>query len=317
MSDHLDEQHTINTDPREYTYPQSYNRQGSSLGERPRRRGTRRNLLLAFVFLIIVGTGVTFWGLVTPRQSAVLPIQTFHVTGHSRLIVSDTAGDIHIHPGATDSIVVQGTKYVRGLGANLDDITVNYQQQGDTVSVTSAESWNFMAEHGVHMDITVPATTDLQIANTSADAEVEQISGNIEAQTVSGNIKASNLNGPLHLSSTSGDIRLDNANGTMALSTISGGIDANTIQLQGPSSLTSTSGNITFTGSLDLHGSYRMEAVSGDIHLTLPANAALHLNTSTTSGEVKNEFGSTTVGSAPQPALTLQTTSGNITVHKQ
>lgn len=316
MSNPLDEQRITNTDPREYSYRQSSTLQGPYFHERPRRRGTVRNIVLALVFLAIVGTGVTFWGLVTSRQSAVLPAQTFHIAGHPRLIVSDTEGDIHIHPGATNSIVVQGTKYVRGIGANLNDITVNYEQQGDTVSVTSTESWNFLNDRGLSLDISVPNTTDLQVADTSGNIEIEQISGSTEVQTVSGDIKASNLSGNLQLSSTSGNIHLDNANGPMTFSTISGDIDARNIQLQGQSSLTSTSGNITFEGSLDPHGSYRMKAVSGDINLTLPANEAFNLNAATTSGDVKNEFGSTTVGSAPQPALTLQTTSGNIKIHK-
>lgn len=316
MSNPLDEQRITNTDPREYNYQQSYNPQEPYLGERPRRSGTGRNLVLALVFLAIVGTGVTFWGLVTSRQTAVLPSQTFHIARHSLLIVTNTEGNVHIHPGATDTIVVQGTKYVRGIGANLDDVTVNYQQQGDTVSVTSVENWSFLDERGVNLDITVPNTTDLQVENVSSNAEIEQISGNIEAQTVSGDIEASNLSGTLKLSSTSGNIHLDNANSPMTLSTTSGDIDARNIQLQGQSSLTSTSGNITFNGSLDPRGSYRMEAMSGDINLTLPANAAFNLNASTTSGDVKNEFGSTTVGSAPQPALTLHTTSGNIKIRK-
>jgi hypothetical protein len=317
MSNHLDEQRMTNTDPREYDYHQSYIPQGSYLGERLRRSGTGRNLILALVFLAIVGTGVTFWGLVTSRQAAVLPAQTFHIAGHSRLIVNNTGGDIHIHPGATDTIVVQGTKYVRGIGANLDDVTVNYEQQGDTVSITSAENWSFLDERGVNMDITVPSTTDLQVEDVSGNVEIEQISANIEAQTVSGGIEASNLSGTLKLSSTSGDIHIDNANGTMTLSTISGGIDAHNIQLQVQSSLTSTSGDINFEGSLDPRGSYHMEAVSGSINLTLPANAAFKLDASTTSGDVKNEFDSTTVGSAPQPALTLHTTSGGIKIHQQ
>ena len=317
MSNHLDEQRVTNTDPREHSYHPSYTSEGPYLSEKPRRGGTMRNLALAFVFLAIVGTGVTFWGLVASRQTAILPEHAFHVAGHTRLVVNNTAGKIHIHPGTTSGIVVQGTKYAQGLGASLDDVTVNYEQQGDTVSVTSDETWNFMSERGVNLDIAVPSTTDLQVKNTSGNVEIEQITGNIDAQSVSGGIEASNLNGTIKLSSTSGGIHLDNANGIMTLSTISGGIDANNIQLHGQSSLMSTSGGITFEGSLDPRGSYRMEAVSGGIDLTLPTNAAFKLDASTTSGNVNNEFGSSAVGSAPQPALTLHTTSGGIEIHKQ
>jgi hypothetical protein len=317
MSNHLDEQRITNNDPREYNYHRSYTPQGPHLSKQPRRGGTVRNIALLVVFLVIVGTGVTFWGLVTSRQTATLPEHVFHVVGHTRLIVNNTAGKIRIHPGQTDSIVVQGTKYARGLGASLNDVNVDYEQQGDTVSITTDENWNFTSEEGVNMDITVPNTLDLQVQNTSGSVEIEHITGNIDARNVSGEIEASNLNGTIKLSSTSGGIHLDNANGAMTLSTISGGIDANNIQLQGQSSLTSTSGGINFEGVLDPRGSYRMEAVSGGIKLALPASAAFKLDASTTSGDIHNEFGSTTVGSAPQPALTLHTTSGGIEIRKR
>jgi DUF4097 and DUF4098 domain-containing protein YvlB len=267
--------------------------------------------------LTLLIIGVVFWGLVVFRQTAALPVHTFKVAGHARLVVSNTAGAIHIHPGKGDSIVVQGTKYTRGIGGSLDDVQVNYQQQGDTVSVTSDETWSFMSQHGVHLDIAVPRTIDLKVENASGSIDIEQISGTIEAQTESGGVEAHHLNGTLNLSSTSGGIHLDDANGVMTLSTVSGGIEANHIQLQGQSRLTTTSGGIEFQGTLDPYGSYHMEAVSGGIDLTLPANAAFKLDASTTSGKIHNDFGATTTGSAPQPVLTLHTTSGGIDIKEQ
>jgi hypothetical protein len=306
------EQHTINVDPREQTYYHPTNAQG-----RYRRKKQRMGIGPVLVVLTILIIGVVFWGLVVFRQTTALPTHIFKVAGHARLVISNTVGAIHIHPGKSDSIVVQGTKYTRGIGGSVDDVQVSYQQQGDTVSVTSDETWSFMSMHGVRLDIAVPATIDLKIENTSGNIDIERINGTIEAQTESGGVDADHLSGTLTLSSNSGGIHLNDASGVMTLSTVSGGIEANNIQLQGQSRLTTTSGGIKFQGMLDPYGNYRMEAVSGGIDLTLPADAAFKLDASTTSGGIHNEFGATTVGDSPQPALTLHTTSGGIDINRQ
>ncbi len=306
------ERQTITIDPRERAYYQRSNAKG-----RYRKEKQRVGIGPVLVVLTLLIIGIVFWGLISFRQTAILPTHTFKVAGHARLVVNNTAGAIHIHPGKSDSIVVQGTKYTRGIGGSLDDVQISYQQQGDTISVSSDETWSFMSMHGVHLDITVPMTTDLKIENTSGNVDIERINGTIEAQTESGGVEADHLSGTLNLSSNSGGIHLNDASGVMTLSTQSGGIEANHIQLQGQSRLSTTSGGIKFQGALDPYGNYRMEAMSGGIVLTLPSNAAFKLDASTGSGGIHNEFGATRVGSAPQPALTLHTNSGGIEIDKQ
>ena len=271
MSNNVDEQRPINTDPREHGYYQPYSPQEPSLRQKS-RRAIVLTLVLILVFLAIAGAALNFWNLLDPGQTTALPVHTFHVAGHTQLIVHNTSGDIRIHEGESDSIVVHGTKYVSGFGANMNDITVDYQQNGNTVSVTANEGSNFLGERGVDLDISVPPAIDLQIENRSGDIGIEHVSGDIEAQTTSGDINASNLQGTLRLSTTSGDVTLDASNGTMALSAISGDVKAHHTQLHGQSSMTSTSGEVAFDGSLDPQGSYRMQAVSGDVDLKLPSN---------------------------------------------
>src|SRR6266700_4977021 len=182
MQNNLDEQRMTNSDPREQQYHQPY---AGSAYRKP-RSGMVRNLTLIFILIALIGTGAAFWGLVAFKDVAALPAHTFQMAGHARLIVNNTSGKISIHSGKTDSIVVQGTKYARGFSANANDVQVNYQQQGDTVTVTSDETWSFMSERGVNLDITVPNTTDLKEKNTSGNVDIEQINGKIEAQTQSG-----------------------------------------------------------------------------------------------------------------------------------
>ncbi len=332
MAHQIYEQSPINTDPREQRNYQMYSHSGRSRTPR-----LIRNLALTLIILGAIATGLTFYGLTAPRTAAILPEHTFNVSGHTELIVNNDAGSIHIHSASTNSIVVHGTKYASGIGPDVNAIDVQYEQQGNSVFVTSKEGWGIAGSRSVDLDITVPTSLDVKVANASGSITIDNVTGNVAASTMSGGINAENVNGEMSLSTVSGGIQvhqaqlhgpsvlkagsggidIDNVSGEMTLSAASGGIQAHQVQLHGSSVLKTDSGDINFTGSLDQQGNYRMETASGGIHLTLPANTSFHLDASTISGHVTNDFGTTTTGDAPQPDLSLHADSGSITVNKQ
>src|SRR5581483_6811520 len=136
MAHQIYEQSPINTDPREQRNYQMYSHSGRSRTPR-----LIRNLALTLIILGAIATGLTFYGLTAPRTAAILPEHTFNVSGHTELIVNNDAGSIHIHSASTNSIVVHGTKYASGIGPDVNAIDVQYEQQGNSVFVTSKEGW--------------------------------------------------------------------------------------------------------------------------------------------------------------------------------
>lgn len=258
-----------------------------------------RNVVVALIVLGAITGGLILWGVASPLDVTALPEHTFNLSGHTKLIVSDQVGSIHIHSADTNTIVVQGTKRTRGVGTNANDLTIRYDQQGNNVFVTGEEGWGLTGQREIDLDITVPNTIDITASNVNGDINLENITGNVEATSTSSNITANAINGEAKLTTISGDIHMQHA------------------QLHGASNLKTTSGSIDFTGLLDQQGNYHMGSVSGDVLLHLPATSSFRVATSDVSGHVANQFGSDTTGSSPQPALSLSTDSGDITIAKQ
>ncbi|HEY1351206.1 MAG TPA: DUF4097 family beta strand repeat-containing protein [Ktedonobacteraceae bacterium] len=286
-------------------------------------------LLVAWALFLLTG------GLATSSIQRTLPTQAFSLNGHGRLVVNETSGSIHIHPGSAGQIVVRGNVHTASLAGSVRDPQVQYVQNGNTVTVTTSEDWMLLSWSEVMLDITTPANVDLSIHTTSANAVIENIAGSIYASASSGNLDLHNTDGLLNLSTSSGDVNLTDErgplkarttsgnisaaglNGTVDLSTTSGNITLAQAQLGGVDQLHTSSGDISFSGALDARGSYRMETSSGNITLQLPAASSFQLNASSNSGELHNEFATDMVGGTPQAHLGLQTSSGNIDIHRQ
>jgi hypothetical protein len=329
----------INTDPREQQQqeapPQEYmagrfydgpGQQGMGGAkirpQRPRRRGLWFLLILLLLIVLavdgVVNVGLGRVGALQPGSLAKsLPPHTFTVTGTPRLVINDDSGAIHIHTGGSANTVnVQVTKHATGLGANTDDMQVEYNQTGNTIDVTTHANGAFLGFKSVDLEITTPSTSDVEVHTGSGEVEINGVTGQMQAETGSGSIVANNISGDVTLRTGSGSIHANNMGGQVLLTTGSGEIEARHTALKGQSLLKTGSGSIQFEGSIDSQGSYRLETGSGSIDATLPGNSTFHLETSTGSGSVHNGFENSDVGNTPRPTLSLSTGSGSITLHK-
>ncbi|HVU68765.1 MAG TPA: DUF4097 family beta strand repeat-containing protein [Ktedonobacteraceae bacterium] len=322
-------QRMLNTDPRETPRAST-----PYMPMQPRRRSIGRTLAFcALAVAISIGIISLTGGVSFGSQQKVLPTRAFTINGHGQLLINDGSGTFHIHEGAGNQVIIQGSEYAYGLFSNLDAIEVHYAQQGNTVTLDASEGWTILGESKLVMDITVPANLDVNIRGGSTDADLTGISGHVTSNTSSGDIHLSNITGGLDLNSSSGDltvegeqgtisahtssgdIRLSQVTGPVDLSSSSGDITLDQAHISGQDQIQTTSGDIRFTGTLDPHGTYTLSTSSGDITLTLPANSSLQASISTSSGDVHNAF-STSGGAAPYAMLTLKTSSGDITLQK-
>lgn len=329
----------LNTDPREQA------QEGSSVypartgwQPRPHKRGTWRTVLFCVVALAVaVGIAELTGGIPISALHKTLPTRTFSLSEHGSLAVNVNSGSVHVHTSNTSQVIVRATEYAYGLRSDLNDLHIHYVQQGNTLTVAMSENQNLMelGNRGITLDITVPVHIDLAIRDSSGDANVSGIDGKITTTLDSGNLSLDNINGPLDLHTASGDmtisnehgpvnahvgsgdIRIDHAASAMDLATSSGNIILNGVQISGQDHFHTSSGNIQFSGTLDPHGTYRMDTSNGNITLNLPANSSFHLATSTGSGSVSNAFSASEVGNTPRAPLTLSTDHGDIRVQKQ
>ncbi|MHB8600429.1 MAG: DUF4097 family beta strand repeat-containing protein [Ktedonobacteraceae bacterium] len=266
--------------------------------------------------LAIVGAFVAIsnWRVVTLPE----PVQTFSVMEHPRLVMNNGSGTISIRRGEQNVVTVAATKRASGIGVNPEKMQVQYDQRGDTINIATNAVWNFF-QFGIlstDFEITVPESSDVQVANGSGRIVIQDVNGDIRLKTGSGRIEANDLQGRIALKTGSGRVALTNISGQVTLATGSGRIDIGQSQLVGSSEFKTGSGAITFTGALDPRGSYRFLTGSGSVRFMLPPNASLNLNAKTGSGRVVNDFANSVSGSGPRAQLTIKTGSGGIYVQR-
>lgn len=287
---------------------------------------------LVVIVLIVAGLGAlaTNWRIVTIP----MPVRTFQITEHARLVVRNGAGRVAIRRGEEGLISVAATKRASGFGINPEKMQIGYDQRGDLLNIFTRVSWNILqfGLRSVDFEITVPASCDIQVENGSGRIAVQGTEGDIRLRTGSGGIEAYDLQGQIAIKTGSGGIKLGALQGNMLVATGSGGVRGDRLQgqvslttgsggialdqglLAGTSRISTGSGGITFEGALDPRSNTKIKTGSGGIRLRLPANSAFILDAKTGSGGIHNEFGGNEVGSEPRALLRLRTGSGGISI---
>ena len=214
----------------------------------------------------------------------------FTVSGNTppKLIVNNDVGSVNVQPANnSNSIHVKVTK----SGGKPSDIQTNYNQSGDTVTITIKRT-NANSTTKADADITVPAKSDLQLQNGTGDITVTGITGQMSL-----------------------------INGT-------GSIDATQVTLTSDSHLQASAGNVSFKGSIG-NGNYQFQSNTGNVDVSLPSNASFHVNANTDVGSITSDFSevitqqniagasaSGSVGNAPSATITLTTNTGSIELQK-
>jgi DUF4097 and DUF4098 domain-containing protein YvlB len=130
---------------------------------------------------------------------------------------------------------------------------------------------------------------EVEARTQRGDIVVEDAGSHVEISALSGDVEASAIAGDLRVNVLSGDVRIRQVTGDVEVKTVGGEIDLREARSKSVR-LGSTSGDITFDGTIDATGRYELQTHSGDIDLTLPANVGARLMLSTYSGGVESEF---------------------------
>jgi hypothetical protein len=316
----------INTDPREQPQGQAM---PPPIMARPPRPGHSPWFWMgvSVVILVVIFGGLASVGALLRHD--ITTTKTFTIGNQPGLVLTAHSGDVHIVGGPAGHITVVARQLV--FIGNNDTIPVHYNLSSDhntlTVSVDSSPTFVFFsASSGIDFDVTVPSQTILNVQTSSGDITTQGVNGPMSLTASSGDITTDGGSGQISLTTSSGDIKASNSSGQMTLSASSGDITATNARASGRSSFQTSSGDITYRGSLAPNGSYDFHASSGDIDLTLPGSSALQVQATTNSGSIDSDFSgvnvlhgngsgalaSGTVGSAPYAHITLQTSSGNI-----
>ncbi|GHO65383.1 hypothetical protein KSC_042750 [Ktedonobacter sp. SOSP1-52] len=305
--------------------------------------------------LLLIGIGaylaILNWRVITLP----MPTESFMIQEHARLDINNVLGRVTIRQGEDNVVTVKATKKASGIGMTLDSMRIDYQQQGDSITMKSAADSSFFqfGWRSFELEITVPKGCDVQmktgsgrveargfkgdirLRTGSGGIEIAELEGRIDARTGSGSVNADQIKGDLLLKTGSGHIMAQELNGSAELNTGSGSITVMQSNLtrrttiktgSGPITVTQSplagsalfktgSGSVTYSGGLDPLGTYELRTGSGSVSMTLPSQSALTLNASTSSGKVINAFEHMPVD-GPRAQVRVKTGSGSITVAK-
>ena len=158
-----------------------------------------------------------------------------------------------------------------------------------------------------HIEISVPIGTrvmasttsgDLRIRGTAAEVRVHAVSGNIEVAdaadvvevgTVSGDIRLDRIRGRTRIATTSGDLELDGITGDLEIHSTSSDMVLRRVE-SSDVRIGTTSGDITYEGTIDPKGRYEISTHSGDVKFSVPSNIGATLSLQSYSGDIDSAF---------------------------
>ncbi|MEX2177311.1 MAG: DUF4097 family beta strand repeat-containing protein [Gemmatimonadaceae bacterium] len=139
-------------------------------------------------------------------------------------------------------------------------------------------------------DVSVSGTRGIVEASTqSGDLTVEDAAEIIELRTYSGDLVARNLAGNVEVNTLNGDMEITGVQGDVEVTSVSGDIELRDVVARYVRAK-STSGDVTFDGSVHGTGRYELGSHSGDIYLVVPQNTGALLSVSTYNGSIESDF---------------------------
>ncbi|HZI18997.1 MAG TPA: DUF4097 family beta strand repeat-containing protein [Pyrinomonadaceae bacterium] len=181
-----------------------------------------------------------------------------------------------------------------------------------------------------HVELSVPRGASVSLTTRNGHTEVSGVA-EVRVDAFSGDVGVTRFSRSVEVNSLSGDLSVTDGTGRVRLRAVSGGIEATGLRRLGDNDVldvTSTSGdvmlrdvsytrvrgatisgNVEMSGALERGGSYDFKTISGDVIVTLPADASFKLHASVVSnGEVITDFPVTLTPGAAAAHAPPQTT---------
>ncbi len=223
----------------------------------------------------------------------------FAISGIPRFVVRNRAGGVRFQAGADGQVHIVVTKRAHNgmLGgvnkADLEQIEVHVSQNGDTIRIETEDDRGFSIgkQYTVEVEVTTPATADLDLRMNAGNVEVRGIMGTIEGVVNAGNF--------------------DVIGGTLA----------------GRCSLTVNAGNLNLEGAVARGAALDAEVNAGKMRLLLPRDTPAYLDARADVGSIDvdgwpvnysrrivRQEATGRLGAEPQGTVRLRVNTGSITL---
>jgi hypothetical protein len=169
--------------------------------------------------------------------------------------------------------------------------------------------WLHPQRHTADVTVTVPGDCPAQVGVVNASAIVSGISANISAKSVSGDITLDGVIGNVDAKTVSGDLEARGLDGEIAFNSVSGGLTlaGGTVRQLAAKTV---SGQVTADVDLSDGGGLKVNTVSGDVAVRVPASASARVSLKSASGRVRSSFDQMSASTGSGPA-TMSATIGS------
>jgi hypothetical protein len=173
---------------------------------------------------------------------------------------------------------------------------------------------------------------EVQATSAGGDIEVVDAADRINLQTVGGDIRLERARGATTVGTTGGDMEISDITGPLSVRSVSSEVVLRRIETS-DLRIQTTSGDVTYEGSVDPKGSYEIVGHSADVHFTIPTGTGASLSLQTYNGDIDSAYpmtlqpGSTMRKNARGrrmetdiggggARIRIETFSGDITIHR-
>lgn len=221
----------------------------------------------------------------------------FAVPGSARLAVESMRGEVVVR--------TWDQAQVRVVAEHGRDERIEIDRLDGRVRLQAAKRYG--PAGSVHMTVTIPATMAVDIDGAFTNADLDGVGGEVRVETANGNIRVrggnrivrlhtmngevslSGAEGRIDLSSMNGDVTAEGCRGSVIAETVNGGVTLRQI-VSDAVEATSVNGDVSYDGTLEAGGDYRLGTHGGDVTVVMPAATSAAVSVSTYSGEIESDF---------------------------
>ena len=271
--------------------------------------------------------------------------------------LSNVSGDIEIAVWKEAQVKIEAVKVSKAASLdkakeNAAKVTIEVTKDGDAVRVETKypkQSGGFWGGDKISVSVDykvwVPDQAAVELKSVSGDvvvaalggkARIDSVSGNVtlqgaagaEIKLVSGDLEIGNVGGDAFIKAVSGDITVTKIKGSVEADAVSGDIELRDVSEAQAVDIKTVSGNVVYFGTIKAGGRYELKTHSGDVRMTIPADATFDFEANTFSGAIDTDFEITVSGKiSPKEirgtvgkggaTLVLKSFSGNVDLKKK
>ncbi len=236
-----------------------------------------------------------------------------------KVFLGNISGDVIVKTWDKDEVRIEALKVSEASSEakakeNCGQVTIEVTREAGVLRIDTKYPHQKRFWGGDSLDVSVdyklwvPSGASVEVKSVSGDLGLESLGGAVKARvvsgsvvlrkaaagadltTVSGDMAVEDVTGNVYLKTVSGDIIAARVKGSIEAESVSGGIEMREVSGAAGVNAKTLSGDVVYLGRLETGGRYSLKSHSGDVRMSLPADAAFSFDAETFSGDVDSDF---------------------------